>query len=63
MARSYYGVGFTGGVLSSSGWGIRYDLYGGAGSGITSSRVSVSGAEMTSGTDSFSVQVDDILAL
>jgi lysophospholipase L1-like esterase len=50
---------FDGSSLGSS----FYDLYGGAGSGITSSRVSVSGAEMTSGTDSFSVQVDDILAL
>ena len=40
-----------------------YDLYGGPGSGITSSRVSVSGAEMSSGGDRFSIQVDDILAL
>jgi lysophospholipase L1-like esterase len=40
-----------------------YDLYGGAGSGIISSRVSISGAEMTAGADSFSNQVDDILAL
>lgn len=43
--------------------GSFHGLYGGAGSGITSSRVSVSGAEMTSGDDSFAVQVDDILAL
>jgi len=40
-----------------------YGLYGGTGSGITSSRVSVSGAEMTGGGDRFEVQVDDILAI
>jgi lysophospholipase L1-like esterase len=40
-----------------------YDFYGGIGSGITSSRVSVSGAQMTGGADSFSNQVDDILSL
>ena len=40
-----------------------YALYGGAGSGITSTRVSVSGAEMSTGSNSFSNQADDILAL
>jgi hypothetical protein len=40
-----------------------YDLYGGIGSGITSSRESVSGAQMNGGGDSFSNQVDDILSL
>jgi lysophospholipase L1-like esterase len=50
---------FDGGSLGLS----FYDLYGGAGSGIISSRVSISGAEMTAGGDSFSNQVDDILLL
>jgi len=50
---------FDGSSLGSS----VYDFYGGAASGITSSRVSVSGAEMTSGADRFAIQVDDILAL
>ncbi len=40
-----------------------YGLYGGTGSGITASRVSVSGAEMTAGADNFASQVDDILSL
>ena len=40
-----------------------YGLYGGSGSGIVSSRVSVSGAQMVDGGDRFSFQVDDILAL
>jgi lysophospholipase L1-like esterase len=40
-----------------------YDLYGGSGSGITSQRVSVSGAEMTASANGFSSQVDDILSL
>ena len=50
---------FDGSSLSQSFYG----LYGGTGSGITSSRVSVSGAQMNGGSDSFSNQVDDILAL
>lgn len=50
---------FDGGSLGSS----FYDFYGGTSSGITSSRVSVSGAEMTSGADRFAIQVDDILSL
>ena len=50
---------FDGGSLGSS----FYDFYGGPTSGITSSRVSVSGAEMTSGADRFANQVDDILLL
>ncbi|GEM_PF-951671 len=50
---------FDGGSLTSS----FYDFYGGPASGITSSRVSVSGAEMTSGADRFANQVDDILLL
>ena len=50
---------FDGSHLGSS----FYDLYGGSASGITSSRVSVTGAEMTSGPDRFTVQVDDILSL
>jgi lysophospholipase L1-like esterase len=50
---------FDGDSLGSS----FYDLYGGVGSGITSNRVSVSGAEMTGGGDSFSSQVDNILSL
>jgi len=40
-----------------------FDLYGGAGSGIAHGRVSMSGAEMTSGGDSFANQVDAILSL
>lgn len=50
---------FDGSSLGSS----FHDFYGGPSSGITSSRVSASGAEMTSGADRFSIQVDDILAL
>ncbi|MDP6980999.1 MAG: SGNH/GDSL hydrolase family protein [Myxococcota bacterium] len=50
---------FSGGSLGNS----FYDFYGGTGSGITSNRVSVSGAEMTSGANNFADQVDDILAL
>ena len=49
---------FDGGDLGLS----FYELYGGAGSGITSSRVSVSGAQMSGGSDSFSIQAEDILA-
>ncbi len=40
-----------------------HDFYGGTASGIGAIRVSVSGAEMTGGLDSFTNQVDDILAL
>ncbi len=40
-----------------------YELYGGSASGIVSSRVSVSGAQMNGGSDSLSNQVDDILSL
>ncbi len=50
---------FDGNGLGSS----FYDLYGGTSSGIVSSRVSVSGAEMSSGADRFAIQVDDILGL
>jgi lysophospholipase L1-like esterase len=50
---------FDGDSLGSS----FYDFYGGAGSGIISSRASVSGAEMTAGGDNFSSQVDGILSL
>lgn len=50
---------FDGGSLGNS----FYDLYGGSSSGILSSRVSQSGAEMTGGGDTFSNQADDILAL
>jgi lysophospholipase L1-like esterase len=50
---------FNGNALGNS----FFDLYGGPGSGIVSSRVSVSGAEMSTGPDSFSIQADNILAL
>ncbi|MCR9098226.1 MAG: SGNH/GDSL hydrolase family protein [bacterium] len=50
---------FDGASLGSS----FFDFYGGPASTITSSRVSVSGAEMTAGADRFSIQVDDILSL
>jgi lysophospholipase L1-like esterase len=40
-----------------------HGFYGGAGSGISSDRVSVSGAQMSGGADSFSSQADAILAL
>jgi lysophospholipase L1-like esterase len=51
---------FDGGSSSVTSF---YDFYGGGGSGITSSRVSVSGAQMNGGSDSLSNQVDNILAL
>lgn len=50
---------FDGSALATSFYG----LYGGAGSGISATRVSVSGAEMTAGADNFASQVDEILAL
>ncbi|MBW2496277.1 MAG: hypothetical protein JRF61_03300 [Deltaproteobacteria bacterium] len=50
---------FDGASLQTSFHGF----YGGGGSGITSDRVSVSGAQMNGGADSFSSQADDILAL
>lgn len=50
---------FNGSSLAASFYG----LYGGSASGITATRVSVSGAEMTAGADDFASQVDDVLAL
>lgn len=50
---------FNGSSLASSFYG----LYGGTASGITATRVSVTGAEMTAGADNFASQVDDVLAL
>ena len=53
---------FDGDALGAAGPSF-YGLYGGPSSGITSTRVSVSGAEMSTGADSFANQVEDILAL